>query len=196
MTETATPLQSYPWTTHLNDLEVEFRLMGEEDFDAILAFTRSLPEHDLLFLRIDITQEDTVRQWFENIRLGITTTILAEENGEIIGYVSLHRPNILWTRHLAEIRLLVRSNFRGKGIGSALARQIFAIAQASDLHKLMVQMMSTQRSAQSLFHHLGFIPEAMLHDWVIDRNGRMHDLIIMSREVDDPELEGYEEPSI
>ncbi len=48
-------------------------------------------------------------------------------------------------------------------------------------------MMSTFHQAQDLFHHLGFIPEAMLHDWVIDGHGRTHDLLMMAREVDGEE---------
>jgi hypothetical protein len=48
-----------------------------------------------------------------------------------------------------------------------------------------VQMMSTQQDAQTLFHDLGFVPEALLNDWAIDRQGHTHDLIVMSREVDE-----------
>ncbi len=192
MTENATQPRSYPWTTRLSDVEVTIRRMTAEDFDTVLAFTRSLPEHDLLFLRIDVTQPETVRTWIKNIERGVTQTLLAEEYGTLIGYASLHHSDILWTRHLGEIRLLVSSNYRGKGIGGALARQVFALAQQSDLYKIMVQMMSTQRGAQSIFHHLGFIPEATLNDWVIDRAGGMHSLIVMSREVEDLEFPDLE----
>lgn len=188
MTETAAPTPAYPWTTRLNDLEVTFRLMTADDEEAMLAFTRGLPEHDLLFLPVDVTRAETVRAWIGNVEEGRTTTVLAEEQGALIGYCSLHRSELLWIRHLGEIRLLVSSNYRGKGVGGELARQVFALAQTTQLHKLMVQMMSTQRDAQGLFHHLGFIPEALLNEWVIDRKGRMHDLIVMSREVLDPEL--------
>ena len=90
-----------------------------------------------------------------------------------------------WTRHLGEIRLLVGPQDRGNGLGGELARQIFALARQQELMKLMVRMMSSQQDAQALFHHLDFIPEALLNDWTIDREGRTHDLIIMSREVDD-----------
>lgn len=192
MTETAAPTRTYPWTTRLSDLEVTFRLMTGDDEEAMLAFTRSLPEHALLFLPVDVTRRQTIRGWIDSVEQGQTTTVLAEEGGRLIGYCSLHRSELLWIRHLGELRVLVSANFRGKGVGGELARQIFALAQATDLHKLMVQMMSTQRDAQALFHRLGFIPEALLNDWVIDRNGRMHDLIVMSREVVDVELEDDE----
>ena len=170
--------------------------MRASDRERILTFTRELPERDLLFLHLDITQPEVVDNWIQRLEKGQEVTVLAEEVTDepaedglpIVGFCSLHQSSILWTRHLGEIHLLVASRYRGKGVGGQLARQIFAIAQGYKLHKLVAQMMSTQRTSQSLFHHLDFIPEAMLHDWVIDRNGRTHDLIVMSREVDDEDL--------
>ena len=195
---TEEPTRTFPWTTGAGDLEVTFRRMAAADRDRVLAFTRTLPEDSLLFLRSDITQPEVIDLWLRQIESGRTVTILAEASGvrpsgvrpsgRVIGYCSLHRSDILWSRHLGEIRLLVAPEYRGKGVGGLLIRQIFALAQDTDLLKLVANMMSTQRDAQSLFHHLGFIPEAMLHDWAIDRNGRTHDLIIMSREVEDDEV--------
>ena len=181
----ASPLPSYPWTQSFGDLEVTFRRMSGDDREQILAFTRSLPQEDLLFLRLDITQDDVVDAWIENIENGKTVSVLAEHDGALAGYCSLHHSEILWTRHLGEIRLLVGPEHRGRGIGGELARQIFETAKDLRLQKLVVQMMSSQQYAQTLFHHLDFIPEALLHDWAIDRGGRTHDLIVMSREVDD-----------
>ena len=185
--------RTYPWTTRASDLEVTFRLMAAADRDRVLAFTRTLPEESLLFLRSDITRAEVIDLWIRQIESGRTVTVLAETSGvgpsgRVIGYCSLHKSDILWSRHLGEIRLLVAPEYRGKGVGGLLIRQIFAQAKDTDLLKLVANMMSTQRDAQSLFHHLGFIPEAMLHDWAIDRNGRTHDLITMSREVEDDEV--------
>jgi RimJ/RimL family protein N-acetyltransferase len=179
--------ESYPWTTRVGDLEITFRFMGAEDGERMLTFTRSLPERDLLFLRYDITDPEVVEDWLRNIARGQTRTLLALEGERLVGYCSLHRSKILWSRHLGEIRMLVGNNERGKGLGRRLIEQIFPYAGEEGLQKLVVQMMSTQRDAQTLFHHLGFIPEALLHDWAIDRNGRTHDMIIMSREVDEDE---------
>lgn len=192
--ETACAPNSYPCSLRLSDLEVGLRLMTADDEEKVLAFSRSLSEHDLLFLPVDLTRREAVRSWIEDIESGRTVTVLAEVDGQLAGYGSLHRSELLWIRHLGEIRLLVSSQYRRHGIGGELARQIFELAHTTDLHKLMVNMMSTQRDAQALFHRLGFIPEALLNDWVIDRAGRMHDLIVMSREVGDVESEDDEPP--
>lgn len=178
---------AFPQTKKLGELEVLFRLMGPEDRQAILAFARSLPAHDLLVLRSDITQEEAVDAWLRSIASGRAITLLAESNGELIGYGTLQHSENLWTRHLGEILLLVDSARRGQGVGGQLARFLIDLATDTGLQKLFVQMMSNFRAAQSLFHHLGFIPEATLHDWVIDGNGRTHSLLIMSREAEGEE---------
>lgn len=185
MTEPASVRPSYPCTQLLGDVEVIFRKMTAGDREAVLAFTSGLPERDLLFLRWDVTSPEVVDAWIRNLERERTITVLALEGEQVIGYCSLDHSRILWTRHLGEMRLLVGPGFRGKGIGGELAQQVFGLAQELQLQKLVVQMMSTQRSAQNIFHHLGFIPEALLHDWVIDRHGRTHDLLILSREVED-----------
>lgn len=192
MTNFLTTPHLYPWTTRLADLDITFSRMDEADRYRMLAFTQGLPERDLLFLRHDITDTQVIDDWLRAIERGHTVTILAEENDKLVGYCSLHRSTILWTRHLGEIRMLVGPNYRGKGIGKSFVQQLFGFTRDLKLHKVMVNMMSTQRDAQTLFHHLGFIPEALLHDWAIDRNGRTHDLIVMSREVEDGDMEATE----
>ena len=184
MTDNAAP-PTYPRHRKLADVDVTFRLMTAADRDTVLAFTRSLPERDLLFLRHDITRESVIDSWIANIDAGKTITVLAEDGDRLLGYCSLHLSDSQWTRHLGEIRLLVGSRFRGKGIGGELARQIFALARPLGLMKVVIRMMSSQEDAQVLFGHLGFISEAMLNDWTIDRDGRTHDLFIWSRELDD-----------
>ena len=182
MTDNAAP-KTYPWSHRFGDVDITLREITAADRDAILDFTRALPEQDLLFMRMDITRAGVVGKWIRNIETGKTVSLLAEDGARMVGYCSLHHSEIQWTRHLGEIRLLVASDYRGKGIGGELARQTFELAAHLKLQKLVVQMMSTQQDAQTLFHHLGFVPEAMLHDWAIDRTGRTHDLIVMSREV-------------
>ena len=182
VTEEASP-KTYPWSQRFGDVEVTFRTIGAADRDRILAFTLTLPKDELLFLRMDITRTEVIDSWMHNIETGKTVSLLAETEGRMIGYCSLHHSEIQWTPHLGEIRMLVAPANRGQGIGGELARQVFELAGNLDLKKLVVQMMSSQQDAQTLFHHLGFIPEAILHDWAIDRQGRTHDLIVMSREV-------------
>jgi len=61
MTDVATSVRrTYPWTTNVDGVRLTFRLMEPSDREAILDFARTLPNDDLMFLRTDITQPQTV----------------------------------------------------------------------------------------------------------------------------------------
>ena len=89
-----------------------------------------------------------------------------------------------WTRRVGELRLTVGQDYRGQGLGRHLSTKIFDIAQSLGLKKLVANMTPDQRGAQAAFQRLGFIPEALLTDFVEDRNGELHDLVMMSYDMD------------
>ena len=63
-TANATSSLTLPRPVRLADgTDITLRLLGVEDIDAFLTFTTSLPEHDLLFLRTDITNPGIVVRW-------------------------------------------------------------------------------------------------------------------------------------
>ncbi|MCH8815298.1 MAG: GNAT family N-acetyltransferase [Chloroflexi bacterium] len=180
----ATPSQrTYPWTTTMGDRELTFRLMEPSDRDAILKFARALPTEDLMFLRSDITQEKTVDSWIGYIKSGRTLTLMSEAEGKIAGYASIHTNDALWTRHIGELRVLVSVDYRGIGLGKRLTNEAFAIAKDMGLKKITAQMTTSQRGARQVFEHLGFRPEALLADHAMTKDGRTHDLLLMSYDV-------------
>ena len=183
MADTSVVKRTYPWQTTIDGVEISFRLMEPSDRDDILAFARSLPDHDLLFLRIDITDPKVIDEWLGNIEKGHTITVLAESEGTIAGYASLHRDDVSWRRHVGEIRVMLKPDLRGLGLGKTMANEVFAIAKDLGLQKVMVQMTTDQRGARGMVESLGFRAEALLADFVIARDGRTHDLLIMSYDV-------------
>lgn len=177
--------RDYPRTLTLEDNSAAtLRLMTKKDAAAIVAFAQGLPADDLLFLRSDITDPAVVAAWVENLEEGRTVTVLAEANGELAGYASLHYNEVTWQRHLGEIRIQVGRRYRSQGLGRRLAAEIFAIARDLGLRKITAQMTPDQRGAIATFERLGFQPEALLPDFVIDRSGRTRDLMIMGHDVD------------
>jgi len=167
-----------------NNVAVHLRMMTDADADRVVAFARSLPEEDLLFLRSDITDRKVVEQWVQNLASGRTVSVIAEANGEMAGYASLHYNQVSWQRHLGEIRIQVGSRYRSQGLGRALAGEIFAIAKDLGLKKIVAQMTADQKGAIATFERLGFHLEALLQDFVMDRAGRTRDRVVMSFDVD------------
>lgn len=84
--------------------EATLRLMTRADRDAMLALARGLPQDDLLFLRMDITEPRVVDQWLANIDADRTVTVLAaskarrETGREPRAGRRGHQDNIEWHR--------------------------------------------------------------------------------------------------
>ncbi|HMV51291.1 MAG TPA: GNAT family protein [Blastocatellia bacterium] len=175
--------RAYPWTTTLKDRQVTLRRMQTSDRDAVLRFAQALPADDLLFLPLDITHPKVVDGWMRSLESGRTLTVVAESAGRLIGMGTLVRSETMWARHLGNIRLLVSLDARGIGLGHVLADEIFALAKDSGLQKVVAQMAAEERGAIAVFERLGFKAEALLADYVMDRDGRTHDLIVMSHDV-------------
>ena len=174
----------YPASGEVGGARVTLRLMDAGDGDAVLAFALGLPEHDLLFLRRDITQPEQVDVWLERIAAGDTTSLLlTADDGAIAGYATVDRNDLPWSRHVAELRVLVGPELRGRGIGRLLTEEAFRIALGMGVDKVIGQMTVDQRQAIAVFRSLGFQPEALLRDHVKDRAGEKHDLVILSHDV-------------
>ena len=176
---------TYPQDVQLSDGgSASLRFFSNVDKDAMINFARNLPEDDLLFLRVDITEPEVVDNWIANVEAGTTLTIVAYDDQGIAGYATVDRNPARWTRRVGEIRVNVAPRCRTKGLGRHLTAHIFDIARMLDLRKLMANMTLDQLGAQAAFKRLGFIPEALLADYVEDRNGEPRDLVIMSYDVD------------
>ena len=185
--------RSYPYDVTLSDgRQVRLRLMTPgSDVYRLHAFATSLPKDDLQFLRVDITRLVVVIHWAQNVKAGLTVTVLAEDNGEVVGYASVHNDQVSWQRHLGELRIQVGKAYRGCGLGGLLGKEIFAISSDLGIEKIVAQMTADQREAIALVERHGFKQEAVLHDFVIGRDGRKNDLVVMTRNVAKVESGGH-----
>ncbi len=176
--------QALPTALKIGGHETMFRLLTPEDKEPLLAFARRQPPRDLLFLRRDITNSSDVDAWLHDIEIGSVTTVLATRpDGVVSGYATLDRGRLRWTRHIAEIRVLVDSATRGQGLGRVLLQIAFERALATRAQKIVAQMMPDQVGARTLFERLGFEQEATLRNHVIDADGETHDLLVLTFDI-------------
>jgi L-amino acid N-acyltransferase YncA len=180
--------RAYPRTVTLSDdRQVRLRLMTPGgDVYRLHAFASSLPKDDLQFLRVDITRLMVVMLWAQNVKDGRTITVLAEVGDEVVGYASVHNDQVSWQRHLGELRIQVGQAYRCCGLGGLLGKEVFAIASDLGIEKIVAQMTGDQRQAIALVERSGFKHEAVLHDFVIGRDGRKNDLVVMTCDVARP----------
>jgi L-amino acid N-acyltransferase YncA len=158
---------------------VSLRVMSAADKDSIHLLARSLPQEHLLFLRTDITDPVAVDEWIKSIENGATITLLAEPDGTLEGYGSLHLNPARWTRKVGELAVNVAPEWQSRGLGEALCSEILTLASILGLSKVAAQMVADHKSARALFERLGFRIQAFLPDWVEDREGHRRDLLLM-----------------
>ena len=176
----------YPQTVIVkHDREVEIWPMTADDAPALLAFYRSLPAADLLYLREDVTTPESMTRWVDSIESEQGWHLLAGYEGRIIADGELDHQFYGWSRHVGELRLVVDPAFRGSGLSILLAREVLAQAADEDLHKVMVQMTVDQQAAIQMCKKLGFRHEAMLTEHVQDQHGQWRDLVIMGYFIND-----------
>jgi len=175
--------REYPRSVRAGDETVTLRYMGPADRDAILAFARALPAHDLLFLPLDVTRPEAVDSWLGGIARGSVTTVLAEKGGAVVGAATIDRGELAWSSHVGALRVIVSAAMRGKGLGRLLTQEAFALALSLGIDKVVAHMTVDQLGARTVFQGMGFRAEALLRDHVRDRDGRTHDLLILSHEV-------------
>jgi L-amino acid N-acyltransferase YncA len=156
------------------------------DAAALLRFARGLAEHELLFLRRDITDPAQVDEWLGDARL---ITLLVTRGDEVCGYLVVDPSQVRWSRHVAEVRVLLGSAVRGLGLGRTLMKEAFRVAGAMGIEKMVAQMTTDQASAINVFQNYGFENEAILQRHVKDRSGATYDLLVMRRWVDASETD-------
>jgi len=179
-------MEKYPKEIMIKDgTRVTLRLMEKDDVTKLLDFFRALPEEDRRFLKEDVTQEEVVRRWADELNYDRIFPIVAEVEGKIVGDATLHRPLYGWSKHVGEIRMVVAKEYQRKGLGTALARELYRYALDKGVEKIVAQVMEGQLGAIKAFERLGFKKEATLKEHVTDLEGKKRGLIIMANHVED-----------
>lgn len=177
-------LEDYPKTVILkNGEEAILRPLESGDEKKLAEFFQSLPLKNRLFLKHDVTDSKIIKSWVKNIDLERVIPIVAVKGDRIIGDATLHWAKFGWFRHVGEIRLVTHPDYRRKGLGVLLAKEIFFLALTLKLDKIVAMMAEDQHAAVRVFTLLGLEKEAVLPDHIMDHKGKKRNLVIMAQDV-------------
>ncbi len=179
----AQPARAYPRTLTLASHHVQLERLLPADGAALERFVATLPTHDLLFVRRDLSHPKVQQAWLEAIGAGRIAGLGARSGDELVGCSAIVVDELSWSRHVGELRVLVSPAWRSRGLGRALVQESFMLALGMGLEKLCVQMTVDQRAAIAVFEELGFRAEAVLRGHVKDRDGNVSDLAILSHDI-------------
>ena len=178
-------LRDYPKEVTLKSGEkVILRPMVKEDEQRLLDFFLRLPEEDRLFLKNDVTDPNVIKSWAQNINYEHVIPILAEIGDRIIGDATLHRRTTDRPLDIGEVRIVIDKDFRRRGLGTRLAREIYYLALSKKMNRLVAEVVEDQHAVIKTFKILGFRQEKVLENQARDLHGKKHNLVIMTEDVD------------
>ena len=160
--------------------KVTIRNLTVEDLDLLMSFYQSLPEEDIKYLRVDVTNRNIVKQRIEASETANIFRIIALQGDRVIADGALELTTEEWRKHQGELRVIVADEFRRKGVGMIIMRELYFLAIEKKVEKVVAKMMKPQAAARTICKKLGFHEELVIPDYVKDQSGKSQDLVIMT----------------
>lgn len=176
--------ESYPQNATLDDgTPITLRPLMKEDEVPLAEYFRSLPPEDRLCLKDDVTDPKVIENWIYELNYDNLLPLIALNNGAIVGDATLHFSPIGWTRHMGEVRLTTSTQYRVRGLGTILLKNLIDIATRLGLEQLTAEIPPVLDKAFYLFEKLGFKDIAHLAGFVKDLEGDESDLVLMVKDL-------------
>jgi L-amino acid N-acyltransferase YncA len=174
-------LEAFPRTVQLrNSSSVEFRPMAPGDKDKLLEFFLKVPEDDRYFLKDDVTSPKVLDGWASHLDYDRALPLLAWDKGNVVGNAVLVRSRTGARSHIGEVRVVVHPEWRNRGLGSAMIRQLCDIAADAELEKVIMEAVADrEQEAIVAAERLGFLRSAVIPEYFSDQRGHKHDLVVM-----------------
>ena len=164
----------------MSELSVEIRPFEAGDAAAVQAMIARVPEGDRTFFKEDARDASYVESWAD----APGRRLIAVDGDRVLGCVGVI-PLTGWSEHVGEVRLVVDPQARGQGLGRVLARGGLLAALELGLHKIFVEVVSSEVRVVRMFEANGFEPEGVLRGHVRDAEGQAHDLVVLAHQVDE-----------
>lgn len=155
--------ERYPRAVELRDgARVRLRPLVPRDEEKLVQMFIGTPYEDLRNLQDNVTNPVIVRRWCRNINYDRVLPIVAELDGKIVGDATLHRRFVEPMRGIGKFRAYVRPEYRRRGLGAVLLREILDLARALGLKQLVVELYQNQVELRKMLLRYGFRDEGLL----------------------------------
>jgi acetyltransferase len=155
-----------------------------EDQESSLEFFRDLPASDRRYLRVDVTRPEIVKRRLSQAVSGEVYRLLAFVDDEIAGDGALEVEGGEWRGHLGELRVIVGQKFQQRGLGTLLIQKLFKVAEERELEKIVVKILAPQLSMRKVCEKLGFHVDAVIPEYLKNKDGEAQSLVIMTCTLD------------
>lgn len=108
--------------------------------------------------------------------------LVAEHDGKIVGHAFLEPLHLQSICHVAELSICVHHGWQGKGIGTALIKELIAWAkQSKTIEKIELNVRASNSRAIALYKKMGFVEEGRLKNRIKVNNNHYIDDVLMAQ---------------
>jgi putative acetyltransferase len=163
------------------EMDVTIRPIRMEDAEDLLALA-NMPGVRWGTTRTGALTMMEQRRWLEGFATGANQYCLgAEVDGRVVGTVHLIGATGPRTRHIAHLGMMVRDDYAGRGVGTALLVATLDLADNwIGFHRIELDVMVDNMPAIRLYERHGFVREGTYRDKVL-REGRYINCYAMAR---------------
>ncbi len=174
------PLDRYPKDITLRDgTRLSLRPMEATDAAALWNFFRGLPGIDKAHIREDVDRQEAVERWARSLDYRTVLPILAMLSDRVVGTVTLFRNTSGWKQRVGVVRILIDPEFRHRGLGTALIREVRHLGEKSALAHLVAEVIEEQQDAIRALERMGFERAVVYRNYANDRAGHLHNLVVL-----------------
>jgi len=164
--------------TLVDGARILLRPMIKEDHNLLSELFSSINSEDLRYFRHNVKDPTILKKWSTDLDYRQVIPLLALANDHVVGNASLHfgeGPR----RHIGEIRLFLRRDFRKRGLGIKMLKVIVDIARRQGLHILTAEVIAENVKVIKAFENLGFNQNVALEDFFMFPDGECIDVKLM-----------------
>jgi RimJ/RimL family protein N-acetyltransferase len=157
---------------------VLLRPLAKEDKSGLMDLFARASKRDLEHFRSDAGNPAVVAKWVDGLDLKTVFPLVAIVDDRIVGDATLHFGEH-YHRHRAWVRIFLDDEYRRRGIGTLMLRNLIRIARLAELQQLYAEVLILQPRVIKAFEDLGFRQEVTLRDYFITGSGETLDMAIL-----------------
>ncbi len=165
--------------------KVVIKYFTHEDVSRMIEFYSNLLPEDDTYRKVDGKNSRMAALWDGTIEAANIIRIIAIHEDEMVAEGVLELLHDKPLKQNGELRVIVANNFRHKGLGTVLMRQLCFLATQNNVDELLVKLTKPQIAAQTICKKLGFHEELPTPGLIPNQNVGAQDFTVMAIKVKD-----------
>ena len=160
---------------------VSIRPLEHGDEERLSEFFLGLPADDRYYLKDDVTSTEVIASWLRDLDYDRALPLVALVDDRVVAEAVLVRRRGNARKHIGDLRIAVKPEFRNRGLGTSLVRELCDIADDAGLERVMFEIVADEESdALKAAEWMGFLRVGTIDAGARDQSGHPHDVILLT----------------